>query len=106
MKSQWEETFFFQCRCLKMPPAREYRWHPERKWRFDFAFPERKVAVEIEGAVWTRGRHVRGGGFIEDMEKYNEAGRLGWKVFRFPPERVKDGSAIKYVEEVLRELDA
>ena len=53
----------------------EYRFHPTRKWRFDAAFPSEKVAVEIEGGVWKYGRHNRASGFLNDMEKYNEAAK-------------------------------
>ncbi|MAF80093.1 hypothetical protein CL629_03385 [bacterium] len=63
-------------------PTREYRFHPTRKWRFDFAWVEEKIAVEVEGGIWNSGRHSRGYGMEADMEKYNEATSLGWKVFR------------------------
>ena len=63
----------------------EYKFHPTRKWKFDFANPELKIAVEQEGGVWVRGRHNRGVGFLNDMEKYNTAVLLGWKVLRYPP---------------------
>ena len=63
--------------------VQEYRFHPERRWRFDWADPERKVAIEIEGGVWTRGRHVRPIGYERDAEKYNEAAIAGWIVLRY-----------------------
>lgn len=69
-------------------PVAEYRFHPSRKWRFDFAFPDHKLAVEIEGNAW----HVNGGGRHmqdSDMEKYNAAASLGWRVFRFSPGMLK-----------------
>jgi very-short-patch-repair endonuclease len=59
---------------------REYRFHPTRKWRFDFAWPAYKVAVEIDG----RGRHQTVDGVRKDCEKHNEAVILGWAVLRFP----------------------
>jgi len=59
------------------------------------------IAVEIEGAIWTQGRHTRGKGFLQDMEKYNEATRLGWKVFRFTPNQVKTRHALEYLKAVL-----
>ena len=68
--------------------ATEYRFHPTRKWRFDYANEQFKIAIEIEGGVWTGGRHVSGSGFIGDMEKYNEAVVLGWKLLRFTPEQM------------------
>lgn len=65
------------------PHPKEYRFHPTRRWRFDVAWPEHKVAVELEGGVWTRGRHTRGKGYCRDMEKYNAATELGWRLLRF-----------------------
>jgi very-short-patch-repair endonuclease len=65
----------------------EYRFHPTRKWRFDFAWPAQKVAVEVEGGVYGRGRHVRPAGFIADCEKYNTAAHDGWLVLRFVPRK-------------------
>jgi len=64
--------------------VREYKFHAGRRWRFDFAHPESKTAIEIEGGVWTKGRHTRPGGFIADCEKYNTAAAMGWAVFRLP----------------------
>ena len=62
----------------------EYRFHPVRLWRFDFALPDYKTAIEIEGATWTQGRHTRGKGYQNDCEKYNAATLMGWKVLRYP----------------------
>ena len=67
-------------------PVKEFKFHPKRRWRFDLAWPELKLAIEIEGGVWIRGRHVRGRGFKEDCEKYNAAVLLGWKVLRYTPD--------------------
>jgi hypothetical protein len=82
-------------------PVPEYRFHPKRKWRFDFAWVKEKIAVEIEGGIWTKGAHVRGKHFLSDMEKYNEAGRLGWRVFRFTPQQFKIGNVQSFLKEVL-----
>lgn len=88
-------------------PKPEYRFHPTRKWRFDYAWPfvngkEAKIALEIEGGIWSGGRHTRGRGYIDDMEKYNEAARLGWRVFRFQPKdlSLKSGKAQTYMKDV------
>lgn len=70
-------------RCGITDPVKEYKFHETRRWRFDFAWPERKIALECEGAVWAGGRHTRGGGYIGDCEKYNAAVMLGWKVLRY-----------------------
>ena len=83
-------------------PEREYRFHELRQWRFDFAWPDQKVAAEVEGGVWTRGRHTRRSGFIGDCKKYNEATRLGWRVFRFTSCMLNSGEAIDTLEEALQ----
>lgn len=61
----------------------EYQFHPERKWRFDFCWPCRMVAAELDGGVHTGGRHTRGKGFENDVEKLNAATSMGWVVLRF-----------------------
>ena len=77
------ELLVYHRLCAIRKPEVEYRFHPIRKWRFDFAYPQEKIAIECEGAVWNRGRHTRGGGFINDCEKYNEATIMGWRVLRY-----------------------
>lgn len=69
---------------------REYRFHPVRRWRFDFAFPDHKIAVEVEGGTWVRGAHVRGKHYRSDCEKYLEAAILGWTVLRFTSDMLRD----------------
>lgn len=66
--------------------VKEYRFHEVRKWRFDYAFPDVKVAIEVDGAVWTQGRHTRGAGYLGDMEKLNTAVSMGWLVLRITPD--------------------
>lgn len=78
--------------------AAEFLFHPQRKWRFDFCVPELRLAIEIEGGIWTRGRHTRGNGFLEDCRKYASALALGWTVFRFPVEMVIRGEALEFLK--------
>lgn len=66
-----------------IPHEKEYRFHSERKWRFDYAIPDLKIGIEYEGGVWQRGRHTRGKGFTNDCEKYNQAQIEGWVVLRY-----------------------
>lgn len=73
-------------------PKIDYSFHKTRKWKIDYAWPDVKLAVEIEGGAWTQGRHTRGGGFIEDMEKYRQLTIYGWKLLRYIP------TAINYSE--------
>lgn len=90
---------------------REWRFHPLRLWRFDFAlgsYPARpqlgdawkpsKVAIEIEGGIYVRGRHTRGTGFQKDLDKYNAATALGWKVYRFSSNDVLQGRAKDFLK--------
>lgn len=65
----------------------EFKFHPGRKWRADFACPKHKFIVEIEGGAWVGGRHTRGGGYTGDMEKYNAATLLGYKILRYTPQQ-------------------
>ena len=69
----------------------EYSFHPTRKWMFDYAWPELKIALEIEGGIWKGGRHVRGKGYENDCEKYSEAAVLGWRIIRCTPAQCKNG---------------
>lgn len=64
-------------------PETEYRFHDTRRWRFDLAFPDQRLAVEIEGGTWAFGRHNQPAGYESDCEKYNAALLLGWRVLRF-----------------------
>lgn len=80
----------------------QHRFHPTRQWRFDFAWPQRKVALEVDGGVHTGGRHTTGTGFTEDCEKVNAAVILGWRVLRVTGAHVKSGKAVAWLEEVLK----
>jgi len=94
-----------QCRLAALPePTAEYRFAPPRRWRFDYAWPkvEPPVALEVEGGVFVAGRHSRGAGMINDMEKYNTATLAGWKVLRVTPKQIADGSALTLVEQAIK----
>lgn len=83
------------CQAHGITPEREFKFCERRKWAFDFAFPERMIAVEIEGGTaFGKSRHSRGKGFVNDCEKYNAATSLGWKVYRYTTEMVTAGTAI------------
>lgn len=83
-------------------PVQEHRFHAARRWRFDLAWPERMIAVEVDGGVWSGGRHTRGAGFVADCEKANKATAMGWRVFRFPTPHVSDGTAISVLRSVFQ----
>jgi len=97
-KSLLEETLAQHIKAYKLPePEREYEFHPVRKWRFDFAWPRARVAVEVEG--W--GRHQKRQGFEDDCEKYNAAIFAGWRLYRFNGAMVKDARAIDFLRDLL-----
>lgn len=83
-------------------PVEEYRVSSDRRYRFDFAWPEYRLAVEVEGGTWTNGRHSRGSGFANDCKKYNYAQSLGWLVLRYPGEMIKSGEALEQISELIR----
>ncbi len=103
--SDLEDTFALHLRVNKLTQfEREYRFHPSRKWRFDFAAPRLLIAVEIEGGIFgKKSAHNTGTGILRDMEKSNEAQRLGWRVFRFAAHDIKSGRAVKYIRQVIDE---
>jgi len=97
-RSKGEELFLAQLDEFGFPdPEEEYRFHDYRRFRFDFAWPDVSIAVEIEGGTYVQGRHVTGAGFHRDCEKYNLAARGGWKVYRFPTAMVKSREGIKFL---------
>lgn len=81
---------------------REYRFYPTRKWRFDHAWPAHAIALEVDGGVWTRGRHLRPKGFIDDMKKRNTATFIGWRVFNVTHEDIKTGYAFELLTKIFK----
>lgn len=80
------ETFMALVERAGLPtPVTELRFAPPRRWRFDYCFPGYGLALEVEGGVFTRGRHTRGAGYMADLEKYTEAAVLGWRLLRVTP---------------------
>jgi very-short-patch-repair endonuclease len=66
----------------------EHRFHPVRLWRFDFAIPSARIAIEVNGAIWTAGRHSRGSGLVKEYEKVRAAAILGWRVLPFATDEI------------------
>jgi very-short-patch-repair endonuclease len=101
--SELEETLAFHLKAAKLPvPEREYRFDPERKWRFDFAWVDQMLAVECEGGQWVNGRHNHPQHTAAELNKYNAAAVAGWKVLRFNGSMIESGQAVTTIEEVLR----
>ncbi len=68
-----------------------------RKWAFDFCWPDRMVAFELEGITPTGGRHQRPKGYSGDCEKYTEAALRGWTLIRATPRQVASGQALAWL---------
>lgn len=103
-KAQPPKTDFFTTLCksdLKVDCVKEYRFHPVRKWRFDYAIPSDKIAIEVEGGVWTGGRHTSPKGFLNDMTKYNTATMMGWRVLRTVPAELNTSATLEMIRTVL-----
>ncbi len=114
-------------------PKKQFRFHPKRLWRFDFAWEAHRLAVELEGGVMSfpvkcdkcgepvervnkrtgrkervyaaMGRHTRSAGFQGDCEKYNQATALGWRVLRFTVKDLTEspGETVRLITRVLAE---
>lgn len=78
----------------------QYKFHPTRKWKSDFHIKPH-LLIEVEGGVYSNGRHTRGKGYTLDIEKYNAATLMDFKVFRFTTEQVKTGVAISTIMQAL-----
>jgi very-short-patch-repair endonuclease len=81
----------------------ELPFHPKRKWRFDYAFPSVKVAVEIDGGVFTGGRHSGGMGQKRDFEKMNAAAEMGWAVLHYLPSERMEGRTMLQILNTINE---
>jgi hypothetical protein len=102
--SKLEETLALYLRVAGLPdPVREHRFHLTRKWRFDFAYPDKMIGIECEGLTnpkW-KSRHTTNQGFTDDCVKYNTAALDGWCVLRFTMPQIKSGLAIQQITEAL-----
>jgi len=84
-------------------PKTEYRFLKKRRFRFDFAWPDRMIAMEVEGGVWMKGGggHTTGKGYTRDLEKYNLATLHGWEVYRFTTQDVTKEIAIAFMKNII-----
>ena len=90
------------CVSMGLPrPEAEHLFHLTRKWRFDFSWPEYRVALEVEGGTWVNGGHSRGSGRTLDREKFNAAAALGWRILYCTPQEVLRGDTIDNIRNAL-----
>jgi hypothetical protein len=80
-------TAFFKENGIPIPVA-EFVFHPDRKWRFDFAWSNEKVALEVQGGIFEQGRHTRGAALLKEWQKLNAAAILGWRILYCQPKDI------------------
>ncbi len=102
-RTSLEDRFLLQIKAMRLPaPEREVMVSSTRKFRFDFAWPGLRIAVEVDGGTWNRGAHGRGVGIRRDCIKSNLATLEGWELLRGTTDMVKDGSLISDLEKLFR----
>ena len=79
----------------------QYRIVAGRQFTWDRAWPEQRVCVEVQGAVWTNGAHSRGSGVQRDCMKASMAAALGWRCLPVTREMIEDGSAVRLIAQAL-----
>lgn len=106
--------FATQCQNVGLPtPERELRFAKAamgKQWRFDFAWRQYMLAVELQGVVvrriggkvYTMGAHADVKGMRSDHAKLNAAILLGWSVLQFVQDEVKPKRAIEMTVRVLQ----
>lgn len=84
-------------------PVKEFKFHAERGWRYDYAWPDLKVAAEYQGGVFDEGRsgHTSKGGVLRDVEKLNESQAAGWHVVYVTPNTVVNRVALRYIKNAI-----
>jgi hypothetical protein len=79
----------------------EHEFCAGRKWRFDFAFPAERVAVEVQGGIFTRGRHTRGAALVKEYEKWRAAAMLGWRILPCIPQQIYSTALVEELRAAL-----
>jgi very-short-patch-repair endonuclease len=87
-------------------PERQFRYADDRKWTADFCYPAARLLIEVQGGVWSGGRHTRGAGYERDRVKYFEAQLRGWRVIEVTPVMIADGRALSLIERALKPAKA
>ena len=93
-----EDMLAFQLDAMRVQYKREWRIHPERRFRADFWLPAHRLVVEVEGGGWVNGRHSRGSGIESDAEKSAYIAMMPARLLRVTPKQIKDGRALTWIE--------
>ena len=103
--SKFEDELAFQIKAAHLPePKRQYKFHEDRQWKADFAWTEHqyRIILEVDGGVFSGGRHTRGAEYTKDRKRDNEATLRGWTVYRVTTGMVTDGTALQLLEEIFK----
>ena len=96
-------AFPWLCEAAGLPrPVAEYRFAPPRRWRIDWAFLDAKIALEVQGGLFSGGRHVRGAALLKEHEKLNALAIAGYRVLFVTPQQFAAGDAIALVQKAIR----
>jgi hypothetical protein len=102
--SHLEDLLVWHIRARGLPPAkREWRIVGDRRFRWDLAWPDARLAVEVQGGIWIKGGHTTGGGILRDIEKHNLATLAGWRILYATRESIEAGVAVRQIERALEE---
>lgn len=83
----------------------QYKFHPTRRWRFDFLIPQYNIAIEYNGGQYTFGRHTRSSGYAKDLEKINEAQKMGYIVLQYTTDLFnKNGKGTNQIIRDIKEI--
>lgn len=83
-------------------PVPEYRFHKTRRWRADFCWPDQKVILELQGGIWTQGRHTRGKALLGEWQKLNTAAGMGYRFIFAQPTALNRIETLDYIEIALK----
>lgn len=88
---------------LPVPVEDGFCHNPSRRWRWDYAWPDEpyRLLVDVQGGIWTGGKHVRGKGLTNDIEKHNDAILAGFRVLWLTPQQIANGFALETIRRAL-----
>jgi hypothetical protein len=87
----------------KIAFVKEYKFCKERKWKIDYYLPDLNAAIEVEGGVWSGGRHINPKGFLNDIDKYNAMTLQGIKLLRYTPDQLNQPTTINNILELCKQ---
>lgn len=101
----WENRLFEQIKQSGLPePKRQWKIPEDNRFIFDFAYPDIKLVIEVDGGIWMKkGAHNTGNAIIRDCKKNNRAVLSGYALLRFTTDRIESGEALNEIEMALKE---